>query len=126
MELGPICRALIHSKSRVCLVVIQVALTLAVAVNCVVLIRDQRGKYLRPTGIDEANLLVVTSSPFERAFQDPAYLRHAIDEDLRTLRALPGTRAATATDQVPLSGGGSATGRRAVDSKRDRITAPYF
>jgi putative ABC transport system permease protein len=126
MELGPICRALFHSKSRVILVVIEVALTLAVAVNCVVMIADQRKKIVRPTGIDEENLLVVKSEPFDPAFKDRAYLRHAIEEDLRTLRALPGVRAVSPTDQIPLSGGGSATGRKPLGTDRDRVTAPYF
>ncbi len=126
MELGPICRALVHSKSRVVLVVIQIALTLAVAVNCVVMISDQRKKILRPTGIDEENLLYVFSEPFDPAFADRAYRRQAVEEDLRTLRGLPGVRAATATDQIPLSGGGSATGRKPVGSDRDRVSAPYF
>ena len=126
MELGPICRALVHSKSRVILVVIEVALTLAVAVNCVVMIADQRKKIVRPTGIDEENLLVVTSEPFDAAFKDRPYLRHAIEEDLRTLRALPGVKAVSPTDQIPLSGGGSATGRKPVGTDRDRVQAPYF
>jgi len=126
MHFGPICRALAHNKGRVLLIVLQIALTLAVTVNCVVMIRDQRAKILRPTGIDEANLLVVTSKPFDPAFADPAYVRNSYDEDLRALRALPGVRAAAATDQVPLSGGGSATGRRPLGSDRDTITAPYF
>src|SRR5262245_41799232 len=126
MQLGPICRALVHSKSRVILVVIEVALTLAVAVNCVVMITDQRKKIVRPTGIDEENLLVVTSEPFDRAFTERAYLRHSIEEDLRTLRAIPGVRAVSPTDQIPLSGGGSATGRKAVGTDRERVSAPYF
>ncbi len=126
MELGPIYRALAHSKARVGLTVLQIALTLAVAVNCVGMIRDQRAKILRPTGIDEPNLLVVTSKAFDLAFEEPAYARNSHDEDLRALRALPGVQAAGATDQVPLSGGGSATGRRPVGSERDPVTAPFF
>jgi putative ABC transport system permease protein len=127
MELGPICRALSHNKTRVVLVVVQIALTLAVVVNCVVMICDERAKMLRPTGIDEENLLVVTSKPFDPAFRDTAYVRSAVAEDLRVLRGLAGVRAATASGQVPLSGGGSATGRRPVDEpERDRVTAPYF
>ena len=126
MEIGPICRALSHNIGRVLLIVAQVALTLAVTVNCVVMIRDQRAKITRPTGIDEDNILVVTSKNFDPAFEEVAYVSNAYDEDLRTLRAIPGVVAAAGTDQIPLSGGGSGTGRRPVGSTRDTITAPYF
>src|SRR5262245_61466763 len=126
MQLGPIWRALAHSKSRVWLIVLQIALTLAVAVNCVVMIRDQRAKIMRPTGLDEDNILVVESKAFDPAFEDPAYARNSHREDVLALRALPGVRAAAGVDQIPLSGGGSATGRRPVDTDRDPVTAPFF
>jgi putative ABC transport system permease protein len=45
---------------------------------------------------------------------------------LRLMRALPGVRAATGTSAIPLSGGGSATGRRATGTEIDPLTAPYF
>src|SRR6185503_13531816 len=41
-------------------------------------------------------------------------------------RAFPGVRDATAISAIPLSGGGSATGRKAEAAKGDSSSAPYF
>jgi len=128
MEIGPILRALINHRSRFVLITVEIALTLAVVANCVNMVLDQRGKVMRPTGIDEANILVATVEPFDKQFQDANYLRSVYEEDLRALRAIPGVRAATGTSAVPLSGGGSSTSRRAegADKESDPIGAPYF
>jgi len=126
MEIGPIARALLHSRSRFLLVALEIALTLAIVANCLNMISDQRRKMMRPTGLDEENVLVVESKTFAPEFQEVNYARTIYEEDLRILRALPGVRAATGIDSIPLSGGGSSTGRRAADSEANTIGMPYF
>src|SRR6185295_4137598 len=64
--------------------------------------------------------------PFSPSYDDADYVHAARARDLDRLRAMPGVRAATAISAVPLSGGGSATGRKAEGAKGDSITAPYF
>ena len=107
MEIGPIFRALIHQRSRFWLIVLEIALTLAVVANCLHMIQDQRARFLRPTGIDEENLLAVISAPFAPEFEDEDYLQVSYEEDLRVLRSLPGVIAASAMHQLPLSDSGS-------------------
>lgn len=126
MEIGPIARALLHSRSRFLLVAVEIALTLAIVANCLNMIGDQRGKMQRPTGLDEENILVVECKTFAPEFQELNYAREVYREDLRILRALPGVRAATGIDSIPLSGGGSSTGRRAAESEANTISMPYF
>lgn len=126
MEIGPIFRALINHRTRFWLIVTEIALTLAIVANCVHMIQDRRAKMLRPTGMDVANILVVESEPFAAEFQDDDYVEAAYQEDLRTLRSLPGVRAASAMHQIPLSGGGSSTSRRAEGSEEETRSAPYF
>jgi putative ABC transport system permease protein len=126
MEFGPIIRSLFHNKTRFWLIALEIALTLAVVVNCVSMILDQRAMITRPTGYDEENLLVVTSLPFRPDFTEDDYVRAVFEEDMRILGALPGVRSATTTAAIPLSGGGSATGRRASGSEVDPPTVPYF
>jgi len=126
MELGPVFRALIHNRARFLLITLEVALTLAIVVNCINMVLDLRGKVLRPSGYDEANLLVVTLEPFAPAYNDTEYLHSARQRDLERLRAFPGVRAATAVSAVPLSGGGSASGRKVEGAKGDSVPAPYF
>lgn len=126
METGPIIRALFRSKTRFLLVVTEIALTLAIVVNCLNMIQDQRNYLTRPTGMDEENLITVASEPFAPEFEDRAYTRNAYREDVAALRALPGVRAATGIHAIPLSGGGSATGRKVLGSEEDTISAPYY
>jgi len=124
--IGPILRALINHRSRFWLITIEIALTLAIVANCVNMVLDQRARMLRPTGLDEKNLIVAVVEPFDKQFEDEAFLRATYEQDLRALRGLPGVRAATGISAVPLSGGGSATGRKAAGAEIDTLTAPYF
>lgn len=126
MHIGPIFRALINHRSRFWLITLEIALTLAIVSNCINMVLDQRTRMLRPTGLDEQHILVAEVEPFEKQFEDRDFLRTIYEEDLRKLRAIPGVRAVTAMHAVPLSGGGSATGRKAAGAEIDSITAPYF
>jgi putative ABC transport system permease protein len=126
MELGPIFRSLFYHKSRFWLIVLEIALTLAVVANCVHMMLDNRSTILRPTGIDEENIIVVRSDPFSQEFQDEAYVRAGIEQDLRSMRELPGVRAVAAINQIPLSGGGSGGSRREAGTGGEFFGAPYF
>ena len=126
MELGPIFRALFHNRARFVLISLEVALTLAISVNCVNLILDMRRTMSQPSGMDEENILTLTVRPFGQAFNDEDYLRSVREDDLRRIRAAAGVRAATLVQQLPLSGSGSATGRKAMGAESDTLTAPYF
>ena len=126
MELGPVFRALIHNRVRFWLVTLEVALTLAIVVNCVSLALERRGEFLRDSGIDEENILLVRAEPFAPEYSEESYLNAARDRDLERLRAFPGVRAVAAMSAVPLSGGGSATGRKAEGFEGDSSTAPFY
>jgi putative ABC transport system permease protein len=95
-------------------------------VNCVAIIREQRHLLTRPSGLDEANLVVVTTQPFVKDFAEDDFIEIVRDEDLRRLRALPGVRAVAAIDYLPLAGGGSITGLRALEAEGDGQPSPLF
>ncbi|ANM30970.1 hypothetical protein ABI59_17385 [Acidobacteria bacterium Mor1] len=126
MEFGPIFRSLFQNRARTWLIVLEIGLTLAVVVNCLVLIRDQQAQIGRSTGMDEQNLIAVTSVPFDPAFQEEGYSVASYEQDLREIEAMPGVRSVTSILQFPLSGSGSATGRRIAGSEDQRTTVPYF
>jgi putative ABC transport system permease protein len=126
MHLGPIVRALLHNPTRFWLITLEVALTLAIVVNCVAIIVEQRELVGRPSGLDEENLAVVTVRPFAADFEEKAYLDAVREEDLRRLRALSGVRAAATIDWVPLGGGGSITVLRPPDVEGDGQPCPFF
>lgn len=117
MPFGPIFRAMTRNRARFVLIVAEVALTLAIVANCVSLIRESRAELAKESGFDDANLLSVRSRPFAEAFRDEKYLNAAVDADARTLRAIPGVRAASNTYFLPWQGGGSSTEVRRGDGR---------
>lgn len=125
-ELGPIVRALIHNKGRFWLITLEIALTLAIVVNCATLMLEQYRQISRPTGMDEENILVVNSSAVDAGLKKEETLEALTQEDLRLLRGQQGVIAATVLQQIPLSGGGSSTGRRKVGSQLETVATPYF
>lgn len=126
MHFGPIFRALMHNKSRFWLITLEVALTLAIVVNCINMMLDLRYDFVKPSGYDEENLVVVYTEPFAVDFKQEEFVDEIRREDLRRLRAMPGIVAATGIHQIPLSGSGSATGRKPLGAETDTIGTPYF
>lgn len=117
MPFGPIFRAMTRNRARFVLIVAEVALTLAIVANCVGLIRQSRAELAKESGFDDANLLFVRSRPFAEAFRDDKYLQDQVEADARTLRAMPGVRAASNTYFLPWQGGGSSTEVRRGDAR---------
>jgi putative ABC transport system permease protein len=117
-----------HNKSRFWLITLEVALTLAIVVNCINMLLDTRREFLRETGLDEANLLVIDTKPFDPAFKDDDFIYSVQEEDLRRLRGFPGVVDAVAIRAIPLSGGGSNTTRWLMDEPTagHGTGVPYF
>lgn len=126
MELGPILRAMGRNKVRFGLIVAEVALTLAIVVNCVALIRDAQARMAQPSGFDDENIVRVTSNPFEKSFREEGYLDNVLREDLAVLRSTPGVRAVTNTNFLPWQGGGSSTEMRPAGSKREMFRTQVY
>jgi putative ABC transport system permease protein len=126
MEMGPILRAMRRNKVRFGLIVMEVALTLAIVANCVAMIRDARAKMTRASGFDDANLVRVASTPFEKEFREEGYLDNALAADLRSLRSMPGVRAASNTRFLPWQGGGSSTEMRAAGGKGEMLRTQIY
>lgn len=126
MELGPTLRALLYNRSRFLLIALEVALTLAIAVNCLHMISGLRTTLHKDSGIDEENVVRVSVRGFGSRTPDDQQAESLRQEDVTLLRALPGVKQATRILEIPLSGGGSSTGRKALGSKLDTSSAPYF
>lgn len=105
-NLRPIASALWRNRTGAMLVAFQIAIGLAVLVNAVYIVKQRVEKIGRPTGMDTANMIWVLSSAFAKDFDHDASWR----EDLATIRAIPGVRAASLISNIPLSGGGSSSG----------------
>lgn len=126
MEIGPILRSLMHNKARFWLIALEVALTLAIVANCVNWMIDLRYEYQRPTGIDEESVVLIHTEPWAEEFKDEEFVHVQRERDLERLASSPGVIAAAGLHQIPLSGGGSSTGRKPLDSEMDTLAAPYY
>ncbi|MEN8163063.1 MAG: FtsX-like permease family protein [Acidobacteriota bacterium] len=126
MEFGPIFRALLNNRTRFWLILIEVALTFAIVVNCTSIFLDKRQSFNSPTGMDIANILVITTEPFGDDFENEDYVEDVGASDLRRLRSHPAIINATPILHFPLSGSGSSTGRKAAGSELDAVSVGYF
>ncbi|MEJ0039836.1 MAG: FtsX-like permease family protein [Gammaproteobacteria bacterium] len=99
----PIISSLLRNRAGAMLVAVQVAITLAVLVNAVYIVKHRVDLVSRPTGIDDENIFVVGVTGFTKQFNYTAML----DEDIRWLASVPGVIAVTAANSVPVSGSGS-------------------
>lgn len=114
MNLGPILRAMKHSRTRVTLLVLEIAMTLAIVTNCVNVIIAERAKMQRPSGFDDENILAVRARPFAPEFREGPFLDTTIDADLRAIKAIPGVKAVANSHMLLWEGGGSSTQMKAL------------
>jgi putative ABC transport system permease protein len=112
MPLGPIIRSLRHNKTRFVLIVLEIAFTLAIVVNCVNMIIDERTKMLKVSGFDDEHLVRVLSRRFT-PFPDANATVASLQRDVRALQSVPGVRAAANSYFLPWQGGGSSNSFRA-------------
>lgn len=125
--MGPIFRSLLRNRIRTGLLVAEIAVTLAIVLNCFGLLIEQRRELTRPTGIDEANLAVVEMLPWDPAYRDDATRRGILSADIEAVRALPGVRDVTAMGPIPLQGGGSSTQLKALGAADEsKVRAPVY
>jgi putative ABC transport system permease protein len=117
MPFGPIFRSMTHNRTRVILIILEIAFTLAIVTNCVNMINDERGKMAKESGFDDDNLLWVRTVPFSADFKESQYLRNVVDADLRAIKTVPGVKSVVNTNFLPWQGGGSSTTVKAAGSK---------
>src|ERR1700719_1050583 len=86
LSLGPIFSSFMRNRTGALLVVLQVAIALAVLVNSAWIVHQRIEALNRPTGLDEANIFVVSTAAFNEHFKYQA----SVQEDLAYLRSLPG------------------------------------
>ena len=88
MDLLPILKALRRNKVGAILISLQMAITLAIACNCLSVIQQYAQSSTRPSGIDEANIFSFTN----QWVGNPADVAARIQGDLSAIRQVPGVR----------------------------------
>lgn len=127
MQIGPILRAMARNKTKVALLVLEIAFTTAIVLNCLAMIGAQRGQMLRDSGLDEENLVAVQLRPWGEAFADDAFANAQAERDMTALRALPEVSDAALIGPLPLQGGGSSSTFKQMGGKdSDKVRAPVY
>lgn len=113
-----------RNRTGTLLVAMQIAITLAVLVNAVFIVKQRFERTSRPTGFDVENVIAVASAGFTQDFDYVTTMR----EDLAYLRNVPGVRAATASNAVPLGGGSGVMSSLATkpNDESHSIEGAYF
>ncbi|MBD8871563.1 FtsX-like permease family protein [Rhodanobacter sp. DHB23] len=126
MQIRPILATLKHHKAGTLLIAMQIALTLAIVCNALFIIRQRVSHLSQPSGVDEANVLVVLNEWAGKP--SPGEIASLMAADVDTLRRLPGVADAYASNTYPLSGGGIAFGIGHSPDKLKPVstTAIYF
>jgi putative ABC transport system permease protein len=127
MNIGPILRAMKHNRTRVLLIVVEIAVSLAIVTNCVNVILAERGRMAVRSGFDDANIVWLRARPFTPDFQEAPFIRTTIDADLRAIESVPGVRAVSNTSFQLWEGGGSSSDVRPVGDPRPGLrTQAYY
>jgi putative ABC transport system permease protein len=121
MEIGPIFRAMIQKKVGVVLLVAEIAVTMAVVLNCINMVIDNRTRLMIPSGLDEENIIVLSIQSFGAAFEEDEFGDQIRQQDLQLIRAQPGVIDATPIGPLPLQGGGSSTQRKVPGAVNDTL-----
>lgn len=126
MELGPIFRTLMRGKIAVFLLIFEIAVTLALTLNCFNIIMQQKERVAVPSGLDEDHTFAITLRNYDPRLQDDAFRNQFAREDIENIMRLPGVRAATWISNLPMAGGGSSTSTSAEPGQKGRISTPYY
>jgi putative ABC transport system permease protein len=106
MEIRPILSAMRRNKVGAILIAVQMAITLAILCNALFIIEQRVTSSRRPSGADEANVVLISN----QWVGNPPDISARLRGDLAALRSMPGVQDAYASNSYPLSDGGSTTG----------------
>ncbi|HEY2464091.1 MAG TPA: FtsX-like permease family protein [Steroidobacteraceae bacterium] len=124
MQFRPIISAMRRNKVGAILIAVQMAITLAILCNALFIIQQRIALSKRPTGADEANVVVLDN----QWVGNPPDMIAREEGDMAALRSLPGVQDAYATNSVPLTDGGSSSGVGLHPDQKSATarTAVYF
>ncbi|WP_266172140.1 ABC transporter permease [Dyella subtropica] len=104
LQIKPILSALRRHKAGALLIGLQIALTLAIVCNALFIIQQRVAHLSAPSGIDEANLLVIQNDWANKWTTQETDVQ--VRTDLVALRQLPGVHDAVASNAYPMRGSG--------------------
>jgi putative ABC transport system permease protein len=103
---------MLKKKIGVALLVAEVAVTMAIVLNCINMVVDNKTRMTIPSGLDEEDILSISMLSYGDAFEEDEFVDQVREQDLELIRSQPGVIDATPISPVPLQGGGSSTQRK--------------
>jgi len=116
MNISALLKSLLLRKFTTGLLILQLAITLGLLVNSVILALDTRGNLARETGFDAENTLIVSLHPTSGNYRDLDYYRSIVSEDLLKLKALTGVESVSLINQLPMTSRGNLGNVNDVDN----------
>jgi putative ABC transport system permease protein len=123
MNIKALLKAMQLRKFATALLLFQLALTLGLVVNTLILALDTRDKLNQPLGFTAQNLLQVSLKPTSAQFQDKDYYLSILKQDIANLSALDGVNSVAHYNQLPLQNGGWSRNIQDINFPDDGILA---
>ena len=102
MNIKALFKSLLLRKFTTGLLILQLAITLGLLVNSTILAFDTKGKISQATGLDNDNILIMSTHPTSGSYRDLDYYRSIATQDMAKLRQLPGVNSVAVTAQLPI------------------------
>jgi len=126
MNIKALFKSLLLRKFTTGLLVLQLAITLGLLVNSTILAFDTKGKISQATGLDNDNILIMSTHPTSGNYRDLDYYRSIVTQDMAKLRQLPGVKSVSVTNQLPIRTRGMLSNTHDLDNPEQERTDKYL
>lgn len=128
MSVHLIIKSLLRRKVVTALLLLQLAVTLGLVVNSLLLASAAKELVEQPTGLALEQILTVRVKPTSKAMRVEPALSEVINRQLAAIRQIPGVEAAEYLNQIPLRQGGSNRNIFEVDRQDETNvdSVPYY
>ncbi len=126
MNFKALLKSLLLRKFTTGLLILQLAITLGLLVNSAILAIDIQAKISQPTGLDNDNILIVSTHPTSGNYRDLDYFRSIATEDMAKLSQLPGVKDVSVTNQLPIRTRGMISNTHDLDNPEQEKNDKYL
>jgi putative ABC transport system permease protein len=122
MNIKALFKSLLLREFTTGLLILQLAITLGLLVNSSILAFDTKDKIAQATGLDNENILIMSTHPTSGSYRDHDYYRSIATEDMAKLSQLPGVNRVSVVNQLPIATSGTVTNIYDLDNpEQDKI-----
>jgi len=126
MNIKALFKSLLLRKFTTGLLILQLAITLGLLVNSAILALDTGAKISQETGLDNENILIMSTHPTSGSYRDLDYFRSIATEDMAKLRQLPGVNSVSVTNQLPVRSRGMLSSIHDLDNPEQEKVDKYL